>query len=126
MKIEDFYKDAKLIGWAPDETIKHLYKMCEYFSKLNFSHNSRENINTEVLGMIRQAIYTIVNLMCENAKLKEQYQKMVNLTTPSNEPLTCDECYYIKNDEYSPCAWCIRSKENEDYYCRPQGEKHET
>ena len=39
--------------------------------------------------------------------------------TPPNEALTCEGCYYIKNDDYSPCAWCIRSKENEDYYRRP-------
>ena len=43
--------------------------------------------------------------------------------TPPNEALTCEGCYYIKNDDYSPCAWCIRSKENEDYYrCPPEGE----
>ena len=43
--------------------------------------------------------------------------------TPQNEALTCEGCYYIKNDDYSPCAWCIRSKENEDYYrCPPEGE----
>ena len=39
--------------------------------------------------------------------------------TPPNEPLTCEGCYYIKNDDYPPCAWCIRSKVNEDYYRRP-------
>ena len=43
--------------------------------------------------------------------------------TPPNEPLTCEGCYYIKNDDYPPCAWCIRSKENEDYYhCPPESE----
>ena len=44
--------------------------------------------------------------------------------TPPNEALTCEGCYYIKNDDYPPCAWCIRSKVNEDYYRRPpEGEK---
>ena len=49
----------------------------------------------------------------------EQYIDEAPTLTPPNEPLTCEGCYYIKNDDYPPCAWCIRSKVNEDYYRRP-------
>ena len=53
----------------------------------------------------------------------EQYIDEAPTLTPPNEPLTCEGCYYIKNDDYPPCAWCIRSKENEDYYhCPPESE----
>lgn len=55
--------------------------------------------------------------------LAEYLTEHLPTLTPPNEPLTCEGCYYIKNDDYSPCAWCIRSKENEDYYrCPPEGE----
>ena len=57
----------------------------------------------------------------EKPDYSKSFEEMASLaeTTPPNEPLTCEGCYYIKNDDYSPCAWCIRSKENEDYYRRP-------
>ena len=56
---------------------------------------------------------------------KRAYEIAIDALTPPNEPLTCEGCYYIKNDDYPPCAWCIRSKVNEDYYRRPpEGEEH--
>ena len=61
----------------------------------------------------------------EKSILRRVMQRVVQAPTitPPNEPLTYEGCYYIKNDDYSPCAWCIRSKENEDYYrCPPEGE----
>ena len=54
----------------------------------------------------------------ERGALLQAISNMPTLTPP-NEPLTCEGCYYIKNDDYPPCAWCIRSKVNEDYYRRP-------
>lgn len=62
----------------------------------------------------------------EKSILRRVMQRVVQAptNTPQNEALTCEGCYYIKNDDYSPCAWCIRSKENEDYYRRPpEGEE---
>ena len=63
----------------------------------------------------------------EKSILRRVMQRVVQAPTltPPNEPLTCEGCYYIKNDDYPPCAWCIRSKVNEDYYRRPpEGEEH--
>lgn len=63
----------------------------------------------------------------EKSILRRVMQRVVQAPTitPQNEALTCEGCYYIKNDDYPPCAWCIRSKVNEDYYRRPpEGEEH--
>ena len=57
----------------------------------------------------------------EKSILRRVMQRVVQAPTitPPNEALMCEGCYYIKNDDYPPCAWCIRSKVNEDYYRRP-------
>lgn len=62
--------------------------------------------------------------MTDIPEVKEFYRMAAVALAPPNEALTCEGCYYIKNDDYSPCAWCIRSKVNEDYYRRPpEGEE---
>ena len=43
------------------------------------------------------------------------------LTQPNE--LNCDGCYYLERDQ-APCAYCIRSKPEGDYYRRPpEGEE---
>ena len=56
MDIEKICSDAKLTGWSPETTIKHLHDLAEHFPQLSFSHNSRTDINAEVVGALRHGI----------------------------------------------------------------------
>lgn len=76
MEIEKLCSDAKLIGWSPETTIKHLHDLTEHFPQLSFSHNSRTDINAEVVGALRHGIYAIANLMRENATLQTENEKL--------------------------------------------------
>lgn len=76
MDIEKLCSDAKLIGWSPETTIKHLHDIAEHFPQLSFSHNSRTDINAEVVGALRHGIYAIANLMRENATLQTENEKL--------------------------------------------------
>ena len=76
MDIEKLCSDAKLIGWSPETTIKHLHDLAEHFPQLSFSHNSRTDINAEVAGALHQGIYAIANLMRENAKSQAENAKL--------------------------------------------------
>lgn len=76
MDIEKLCSDAKLIGWSPETTIKHLYDIAEHFPQLSFSHNSRTDINAEVVGALRHGIYAIANLMRENAALQIENERL--------------------------------------------------
>ena len=76
MDIEKLCSDAKLIGWSSETTIKHLYDIAEHFPQLSFSHNSRTDINAEVVGALRHGIYAIANLMRENATLQTENEKL--------------------------------------------------
>ena len=76
MDIEKICSDAKLTGWSPETTIKHLHDLAEHFPQLSFSHNSRTDINAEVVGALRHGIYAIANLMRENATLQTENKKL--------------------------------------------------
>ena len=76
MDIEKLCSDAKLIGWSPETTIKHLHDLAEHFPQLSFSHNSRTDINAEVVGALRHGIYAIANLMRENATLQAENERL--------------------------------------------------
>lgn len=76
MDIEKICSDAKLTGWSPETTIKHLHDLAEHFPQLSFSHNSRTDINAEVVGALRHGIYAIANLMRENATLQTKNEKL--------------------------------------------------
>ena len=76
MDIEKICSDAKLTGWSPETTIKHLHDLAEHFPQLSFSHNSRTDINAEVAGALHQGIYAIANLMRENATLQTENEKL--------------------------------------------------
>ena len=76
MDIEKICSDAKLTGWSPETTIKHLHDLAEHFPQLSFSHNSRTDINAEVVGALRHGIYAIANLMRENATLQAENEKL--------------------------------------------------
>lgn len=76
MDIEKICSDAKLTGWSPETTIKHLHDIAEHFPQLSFSHNSRTDINAEVVGALRHGIYAIANLMRENATLQIENERL--------------------------------------------------
>ena len=76
MDIEKLCSDAKLIGWSPETTIKHLHDLAEHFPQLSFSHNSRTEINAEVAGALHHGVYAIANLMRENATLQTENEKL--------------------------------------------------
>lgn len=76
MDIEKICSDAKLTGWSPETTIKHLHDLAEHFPQLSFSHNSRTDINAEVVGALRHGIYAIANLMRENAALQIENERL--------------------------------------------------
>lgn len=84
MDIEKLCSDAKLIGWSSETTIKHLYDIAEHFPQLSFSHNSRTDINAEVVGALRHGIYAIANLMRENAALQIENEKLHDLWADSS------------------------------------------
>ena len=75
MDIEKLFSDAKLIGWSPETTIKHLHDLAEHFPQLSFSYN-RADINEEVVGALHHGIYAIADLMQENAKLQAENEKL--------------------------------------------------
>ena len=100
----------------PNEWVNRARELDELYTKLQII----TGFTVEQLIEIFAAGYTL-----EKPDYSKSFEEIASLaeTTPPNEPLTCEGCYYIKNDDYSPCAWCIRSKENEDYYrCPPEGE----
>lgn len=76
MDIEKLCSDAKLIGWSPETTIKHLHDLAEHFPQLSLFHNSRTDINAEVVGALRHGIYAIANLMRENATLQIENERL--------------------------------------------------
>lgn len=41
--------------------------------------------------------------------------------TPPNETLTCEGCVYLEQDT-APCAYCVRMKQEKDYYRRAKDE----
>ena len=96
----------------PNEWVNRVRELDELYTKLQII----TGFTVEQLLEIFAAGYTL-----EKPDYSKSFEEIASLaeTTPPNEPLTCEGCYYIKNDDYSPCAWCIRSKENEDYYRRP-------
>ena len=101
----------------PNEWVNRARELDELYTKLQII----TGFTVEQLIEIFAAGYTL-----EKPDYSKSFEEIASLaeTTPPNEPLTCEGCYYIKNDDYSPCAWCIRSKENEDYYRRPpEGEE---
>ena len=97
---------------TPNEWVNRVRELDELYTKLQII----TGFTVEQLLEIFAAGYTL-----EKPDYSKSFEEIASLaeTTPPNEPLTCEGCYYIKNDDYSPCAWCIRSKENEDYYRRP-------
>ena len=100
----------------PNEWVNRARELDELYTKLQII----TGFTVEQLLEIFAAGYTL-----EKPDYSKSFEEIASLaeTTPPNEALTCEGCYYIKNDDYSPCAWCIRSKENEDYYRRqPEGE----
>ena len=101
----------------PNEWVNRARELDELYTKLQII----TGFTVEQLIEIFAAGYTL-----EKPDYSKSFEEIASLaeTTPPNEPLTCEGCYYIKNDDYSPCAWCIRSKVNEDYYRRPpEGEE---
>ena len=102
----------------PNEWVNRARELDELYTKLQII----TGFTVEQLLEIFAAGYTL-----EKPDYSKSFEEIASLaeTTPPNEPLTCEGCYYIKNDDYPPCAWCIRSKVNEDYYRRPpEGEEH--
>ena len=109
--------DAQPTLTPPNEWVNRARELDELYTKLQII----TGFTVEQLLEIFAAGYTL-----EKPDYSKSFEEIASLaeTTPPNEPLTCEGCYYIKNDDYPPCAWCIRSKVNEDYYRRPpEGEE---
>lgn len=102
MDIEKLCSDAKLIGWSPETTIKHLHDLAEHFPRLSFSHNSRTDINAEVVGALHQGIYAIANLMRENTKLQAENEKLRAELEQVKRTLAMMWFAYVNSDKEDP------------------------
>ena len=105
MDIEKLCSDAKLIGWSPETTIKHLHDLAEHFPQLSFSHNSRTDINAEVVGALHHGIYAIVNLMRENATLQTENEKLRSELEQVKRTLAMMWFAYVNSDKEAPHSY---------------------
>ena len=102
MDNEKLCSDAKLIGWSPETTIKHLHDLAEHFPQLSFSHNSRTDINAEVVGALRHGIYAIANLMRENAALQIENERLRAELERVKRALAMMWFAYVNSDKEDP------------------------
>lgn len=102
-KMRDLYNDAKLCGWTPEKTIEELYKTMVNFPNLSICAESRCAVNEEIIGVLRQGIYAIINLVTK-------YNVMKGKVDTLNEKITDIKSVLIKYEQLTSELYTLINK----------------